>query len=134
MNILTIPAQEVMTIFQIPKWPITFLFPGLIIGLSVSLAFFICGFIALAVLAAHLYHQLKNKDKEARDDDGRKSSTSTRHYYAENYYDSIKWFYCINYINQKKKNLETYVRMSGKPTYVISNQDIAACNINDKSW
>ena len=75
------PAQELMTIFQIPK-----LFSGLIIGLSVALAFFILCFIAMVVLAAHLYHQRKNK--EPKEDDERKNST--RHYYAENYYDSIK--------------------------------------------
>ena len=75
------PAQEVMTIFQIPK-----LFSGLIIGLSVALAFSICSSIALAVLAAHLYHQRKNK--EPREDN--KKESSVRHYYAENYYDSVE--------------------------------------------
>ena len=75
------PAQEVMTIFQIPK-----LFSGLIIGLSVALAFSICSSIALAVLAAHLYHQRNNT--EPREDN--KKESSVRHYYAENYYDSVE--------------------------------------------
>ena len=68
-------------------WPIV-LITGLVIGLSVSLAFFICGCIALAVLAAHLYRQLKNRDKEPIEDN--KKESSIRYYYAENYYDSVE--------------------------------------------
>ena len=65
-------------------WPIV-LFPGLIIGMSVALAFFICSCIALVAFAAHLYSQLKNQ--EPREEKKRKSIPDC---YAENYYDSIK--------------------------------------------
>ena len=89
-RLLTVAVEtlpEVATFFCIGQqfW----LFSGLIIGLSVALAFSICSSIALAVLAAHLYHQRNNT--EPREDN--KKESSVRHYYAENYYDSVEWLF-----------------------------------------